>query len=163
MTDTSSPAEHAGSIAAARDRLLAFAADCSDEDWQSRPLAAEGDPRTVGVLVDHVADAYEYMGDWMRRMLAGDSPEVDVALVDRLNAAHALQAGELSQVQVADHLQRSGDVIVGLVRGLTDSELAAGDGRIRLFAQIATRHPDSHRTEIENALQDARRATRDAT
>ena len=30
--------------------------------------------------------------------------------------------------------------------------LAAADGRIRLFAQIAIRHADNHRTDIETAL-----------
>ena len=39
-------------------------------------------------------------------------------------------------------------------------ELAAGDGRVRLFAQIAARHADNHRTDIETALaaQGLRRA-----
>jgi hypothetical protein len=30
--------------------------------------------------------------------------------------------------------------------------MAAGDGRIRLFAQVAIRHADNHRTDIETAL-----------
>ncbi len=156
MTDATSPAEHADKIAAARDRLLAFAAACSDESWQSRPLTGRGDRRAVGVIVDHVADAYEYMSDWMGQILAGVSPEVDVALVDRLNAGHAIQAGRLTQAEVAEHLRRSGDVMISLVSGLADSELESGGGRIRRFAEIAARHPDTHRTDIEDALRTER-------
>jgi hypothetical protein len=159
MTDATSPAEHAERIAAARDRLLAFAAACSDEAWHSRPLTGRGDSRTVGVIVDHVADAYEYMSDWMRQILAGESPEVDVALVDRLNAGHAIQAGQLTQAQVAEHLQRGGDVMISLVSGLADSDLESGGGRIRRFAEIAARHPDTHRTDIEDTLHTERHST----
>ena len=40
----------------------------------------------------------------------------------------------------------------GPVAGLSADELAAGDGRVRRFAQIAIRHADNHRTDIETAL-----------
>jgi hypothetical protein len=153
MTDARTPAEHAEQIAAARDRLLAFAAGCTDEDWLARPLAASGDDRAVGVIVDHVAHAYDYMGGWLRQILAGADPAVDVALVDGLNAAHATEASHLTQAGAMDHLQRSGDAMISLIAGLADSDLDAGGGRVRVFAQIAARHPDNHRTDIETALR----------
>jgi uncharacterized damage-inducible protein DinB len=155
MTDARSAAEHAELIAAARDRLLAFAAACTDDTWHARPLAEHGDHRPVGVIVDHVAHAYEYMGGWMREILAGDTPPVDVALVDRLNAAHAGDAGHLTQAGAMEHLTRSGDELIALVSGLTDDDLEAGGGRVRRFAEIAARHPDMHRTDIEEALADS--------
>ncbi len=38
-----SPAQYAADIDAARERLAAFAAGCSPEQWRAAPL--EGDPR----------------------------------------------------------------------------------------------------------------------
>ena len=152
MTDAHSPAEHAKLIAAARDRLLAFAAACTDDVWQATPLAEHGDHRTVGVIVDHVAHAYEYMGDWVREILAGAAPQVDVALVDRLNAAHVTEAGHLTQAGAMEHLARSGDEMIATIAALTEDDLEAGGGRVRRFAEIAARHPDTHRTDIVAAL-----------
>jgi DinB superfamily len=153
MTDTSGPAELAEQIAAARDRLLAFAAGCTDEVWHSTPLASQGDFRPVGVIVDHVAHAYEYMAGWMQEILAGATPAVDVALVDRLNAAHSGTASHLTQAGAMEHLTRSGDEIIALITGLAGTDLEAGGGRVRRFAEIAARHPDTHRTDIEEALR----------
>lgn len=155
MTDAHSPAEHAALIAAARDRLLAFAAACTDDTWHARPLAGHGDHRMVGVIVDHVADAYDYMGAWVRELLAGNTPPVDVALVDRLNAAHASESAHLTQAGAMEHLTRSGDELIALVSALTGEDLEAGGGRVRRFAEIAARHPDTHRTDIEEALGDS--------
>ena len=154
MTDERGPAEHAELIAAARDRMLAFAAACTDDTWHAIPLAGHGDHRTVGVIVDHVAHAYDYMGGWVREILAGNAPQVDVALVDRLNAAHSAEAGNLTQAGAMDHLTRSGDELIALIAGLSAGDLEAGGGRIRRFAEIAARHPDTHRTDIEEALGD---------
>jgi len=145
--------EHAAQIAAARDRLLTFAAACTDEIWHATPLAVHGDHRTIGIIVDHVAHGYEYMGGWMREILAGRTPEVDGALVDRLNAAHAASAGHLTQAGAMEHLTRSGDELIGLVAGLGEADLNAGAGRVRRFAEIAARHSDTHRTDIEDALR----------
>jgi DinB superfamily len=153
MTDASSPAELAELVAAARDRLLAFAASCTDEVWLSTPLAGHGDHRPAGVIVDHVANAYEYMAGWMREILAGATPAVDVALVDRLNAAHAGTASHLTQAGAMEHLTRSGDDIIALIAGLAETDLEAGGGRVRRFAEIAARHPDTHRADIEEAMR----------
>jgi uncharacterized damage-inducible protein DinB len=154
MTDERSPAEHAELIAAARDRLLAFAATCTDDTWHAKPLAGHGDHRTVGVIVDHVAHAYEYMGGWLREILAGGAPQVDVALVDRLNAAHVAAAGTLTQAGAMEHLTRSGDELIAFIAGLSAEDLEAGGGRVRRFAEIAARHPDTHRTDMQEALGD---------
>jgi hypothetical protein len=52
----------------------------------------------------------------------------------------------------AGHLRRSGADIAALVAGLSAAGLAAGDGRVRRLAQVAIRHADDHRSEIEAAL-----------
>jgi hypothetical protein len=147
--DARSPAEYAADIDAARDRLIGFMAGCTDQEWQSAPL--DGDPRPVGVVVDHVAHSYEYLAGWIRQVVAGQQVEVDNDMVDALNAQHA-QAAPASKAEAAGHLRRSGAAISGLIAGLSAADLDAADGIVQRFAQIAIRHPDSHRCEIEAAL-----------
>ncbi|MGO8956117.1 MAG: DinB family protein [Streptosporangiaceae bacterium] len=153
MTDGYSAAEHAAQIGAARDRLLAFAAVCTDDQWHAAPLSEQGDGRPAGVIVDHVADAYDYLSSWMSAIVAGDNPPVSPQLVDELNAAHASRAAALTQAAAMQHLQASGDAIVALVSGLDASDLDAGGGRVRRLAEIAARHADDHRVAIEAALR----------
>jgi hypothetical protein len=106
----------------------------------------------VAVVVDHVADSYEYLAGWIRQLVAGEPVEVTGELVDDLNAEHAAQAAAVSQAEAAEHLRRSGAAISALIAGLSPDQLAAGDDRVRLFAQIAIRHADNHRADIEAAL-----------
>jgi hypothetical protein len=148
--DTRSPAELAADIDAARERLAGFVAGCTDTDWRSAPL--DGDPRPVGVVVDHVAHAYEYLAGWMRQLVAGQPVDVNNEVVDELNAEHARTAGSVTRAGTAGHLRRSGADIAALVAGLSAADLAAGDGRVRRVAQVAIRHADDHRSEIEAAL-----------
>ena len=149
MTEPQTPAELAAAIDAARHRVIGFATGCTAADWQAAPLP--GDPRPVGVVVDHVAHAYEYLAGWLRDVQAGTSPAVSGEIVDELNAAHAA-AGRPSQAEAVAHLHRSGDAIIDLVAGLRPDDLDAADGRGRRLAQIAIRHADDHRREIEAAL-----------
>jgi DinB superfamily len=151
MTDEQTPAQYASDIDAARQRLITFVQRCADGDWRASPL--DGDPRPVAVVLDHVAHSYEYLAGWMREILAGQQVEVNADIVDMHNAQHAGQAAEVSQAQAAKHLRASGDVLIELVAGLDARQLGAGDGRVRRFAQIAARHADSHRTDIEAALR----------
>ena len=144
------PAAYAADIEAARDRLIAFASGCSDGEWRAAPL--DGDPRPVGVFVDHVADSYEYLAGWIRQLVAGQPVEVTGDLVDDLNAEHASEAAGVSQADAVEHLRRRGTAISALIAGLSADDLAAGDGLVRRFAQIAVRHADNHRTDIETAL-----------
>ena len=150
MTDERNAAEYAAAIAGARQRLIGFADGCSDQDWSASPL--DGDPRPVGVVVDHVAHAYEYIAGWLRQILDGQAVKVSSDIVDGLNAGHAGEAARLSRAEAIDHLNRSGDVLIALMAGLEAGQLDADEGRIRRFAQISIRHADDHRTEIEAAL-----------
>jgi hypothetical protein len=148
--ETRAPAAYAADIDAARERMIAFAGSCSEQEWRAAPL--DGDPRPVAVVVDHVADAYDYLAGWMRQIVAGQQVEVNSDVVDALNARHALAAAAVTRADATDHLQRSGTAISGLVAGLSPADLAAGDGRVQRLAHIAARHADDHRAEIEAAL-----------
>jgi hypothetical protein len=148
--DVRSPAQYAADIDAARERLVAFVTGCSPEQWRAAPL--DGDPRPVGVIVDHVADAYDYMGGWVRRILAGEHVAVDGTTVDELNAEHAGAAVAMTPDEAIKHLRSSGAAFSRLVAGCSAADLQAGNGRVERFAQIAIRHPDDHRAELEAAL-----------
>ena len=148
--DDRAPAAYAADIEAARDRLITFVAGCSEEEWRAAPL--DGDPRPVAVVVDHVADSYEYLAGWIRQLVAGQPVEVTSEIVDDLNAEHAAEAEAVSQADATEHLRRGGAAISALIAGLSPGDLSAGDGRVGRFAQIAIRHADNHRTDIETAL-----------
>jgi DinB superfamily len=148
--DAQDPAVYAANIDAARDRMIGFVSGCSDEEWRAAPLDA--DPRPVAVVVDHVAHAYEYLAGWISQLVAGQPVEVDSGVVDALNAKHARDATAVSRDEATGHLRRSGAAISALVAGLGPADLAAGDGRVRRLAQIAARHADDHRADIEAAL-----------
>ena len=145
-----SPAQYAAGIDHARDRLIAFVESCTAEQWRAAPL--EGDPRPVGVVSDHVAHAYEYLATWMREILAGAAVTVNSDVVDALNAEHAAAAATVTPAETVAHLHRSGAAISALVADCTAEDLKAGDGRVERLAQIAIRHADDHRSEIEAAL-----------
>ena len=148
--DGRSAEQYAAEIDAARDRLIAFVESCTADQWKATPL--QGDPRPVGVVTDHVAHAYEYLAGWMRQILSGETLTVDSDTVDALNAEHAAGATGLTKAEVAEHLRRSGTAVSALVTGCTAEDLKAGGGRVERLTQIAIRHPDDHRTEIEAAL-----------
>jgi DinB superfamily len=151
--DGRSPAGCASDIDDARERLVAFAGSCAGEQWTCAPL--EGDPRPVGVIVDHVADSYEYLAGWMRRILAGEAVTVTADIVDGLNAEHAVAAAAVTQAEAVDHLRRSGAELSALVAGCAPDHLSAGDGQVERLARVAIRHADSHRAEIEAALAES--------
>ena len=148
--DARSPAQYASQIDEARERLVAFVGGCTDEQWKAAPL--DGDPRPVGVVVDHVAHAYEYLAGWMRQILDGETVTVNSDVVDALNAEHATRAAAVTSAEAAEHLRRSGAAISQLVAGCSAEDLQAGEGRVERLAQIAIRHADDHRAEIEAAL-----------
>ena len=148
--DARSPAQYASEIDEARERLIAFAGGCTAEQWSAAPL--DGDPRPVGVVVDHVAHAYEYLAGWMRQILDGQTAAVSGEVVDALNAEHAARAAAVTQAEAVEHLRRSGAAISQLVAGCSAEDLQAGGGRVERLAQIAIRHADDHRAEIEAGL-----------
>lgn len=150
MTQELSPATYAQAIDDARQRFQRFVQGCTDSEWLESPVA--GDPRTVGVIADHVAHAYEYLAGWIADLAAGREVDVTAEIVDDLNAEHAADAAGVSAIHVAGHLRSAGDALVALVAGLRPDQLDVGDGRVCRLAVIAARHPDSHRDEIEAAL-----------
>lgn len=138
-------------VSAARERLIEFVGRCSDEQWCSSPLA-EGDPRPVGVIIDHVADAYDYLGSFVTKLLKGEPVEVSPGIVDQLNARHASEVPAPTPKDALAHVRRSGDAFMALIEPLDAEHLATGEGRVTRLAEIAALHADGHRAELESAL-----------
>lgn len=143
-------AELADAVIRARDGLVARARRISPDQWHARPL--EGDDRPVGVVVDHVADSYGYLGRFVRQLLAGEALDLSTEIIDALNARHAAEATAATAESAIARLQENGDAFAALIRPLDEADLDRGDGRVRGFAFIATRHADNHGAEIEAAL-----------
>lgn len=148
MTD---PHETARDIAEACARLLAFARGCSAEQWCSSPLG-DADPRSVSVIVNHVADTYDYIAGWLRALVGGAALEVNSDMVDELNAKHASGAAVIDRDEVSAHLQTSGDALIGFIEELEPDDLVIENGRVQRLAEIAARHADGHRSELEAAF-----------
>ena len=133
-----------------RSRLIDFAQGCTDAQWVARPLG-EADPRAVGVIVDHVADAYEYLTGWITALAQGEEADITPEVIDDLNARHASGAGAPSCAHVCAHLMTSGDALAALVASLPHDHLAE-EARAARLADIAARHADAHRQELASAL-----------
>ena len=102
--------------------------------------------------MDHVAHAYEYLAAWISQLAAGQPAQVNSDAVHALNAQHARETVTVSKAEATGHLRRSGEAISRLVAGLSAAGIAAGDSRVRRLAQIAARHADDHRADIQTAL-----------
>jgi hypothetical protein len=150
MTEDLNAPALAHEIEEARQRLIGFVQKCADADWHAAPV--DGDPRPVGVIADHVADAYEYLARFITDLAAGNPVDVNAGLIDDLNAQHAGEASSVTPVHVVGHLRSSGDQLITLVSTLQPEQLDSDDGRVRRLAVIAARHADGHRTEIQESL-----------
>jgi hypothetical protein len=151
MTDAS---DLASDVRAARERLIVFVGRCPTQSWSSSPLA-DDDPRTVAVIIDHVADAYEYLASFVAALTRSEPVEVSPDVVDDLNARHAAASVPAPTKESAiEHLVGSGDALVALIEPLNAQQLMRGEGPVTVagFATIAARHADSHRIELEQAL-----------
>jgi len=151
MDERPTPGQYAQRLRASCDRLVAFVVGCPEDAWRAAPLAP-GDPRPVGVIADHVADAYGYLGGWVQELLAGGSPTVSGELVDGLNARHAAAAAGVTRHAAAHHLEERGDALAGLIGGVRADDMELGEGRLRRLVEIAIRHTDDHHGELVAAV-----------
>lgn len=147
----SDPHDAAAEIVAARDRLVEFMRRLTRDQWLETPLG-DADPRSVVVITDHVAHSYGYLGRWVEELVAGERVEISPAIVDDLNAGHASGAGGLTRDTVREHLMHGGDTIAAQIARLRPDHLEIDGGRVGRLAEIAARHADDHRAELEKAL-----------
>ena len=104
--------------------LAAFVESLSDAEWRT-PMSAK-DPRTVGVIVHHVANMYPVEIDLARAVASGKAaPEVTWELVAEINAKHAQEQAGVTKAAALELLRRNSEEAAAAVRIFTDEELDA--------------------------------------
>ncbi len=102
--------------------LAAFAEELSDAEWLTSVSAT--DPRSVGVVVHHVASMYPIEID-VARAIATGMPVSDVTweVVAQLNAKHAQENAQVSKAAALELLRRNSREAAAAVRAFTDRQL----------------------------------------
>ena len=102
--------------------LGAFAEGLSDAEWGTTVSAT--DPRTVGVVVHHVASMYPIEIDVAQAVASGKPvSEVTWEVVAELNAKHAQDNAHVSKSAALELLRRNSRDAAVAVRAFTDQEL----------------------------------------
>lgn len=102
--------------------LAAFAENLTDAQWRM-PISAS-DPRTVGVVVHHVAAAYPIEID-LARMISRGKAVTDVTweAVADLNAGHAREHAGVTRPEALVLLRHNSREAAEAVRAFTDDDL----------------------------------------
>ena len=108
-----------------RDTLLAALAVVSDEQWHQKP---EGDDRTLGAIMHHIAGSYVAIRDTIAAVLM-DAPlphmfqgDDDVALT-RWNAEYAEQYKDCGKAETLALLDQNSTMAAEYIRSLKDEQL----------------------------------------
>ena len=101
--------------------LISFAENLTPEEWNT---PVDGDGRTIGVVVHHVASMYP-MEVELAQMLAASKPieGATMAVVDKINADHAAKFKDVGKQESIDLLRKNSEQAAESVRTFTDEEL----------------------------------------
>jgi hypothetical protein len=122
QTNTSKRADElAHRILQGAKALQVYVKKLSDEQWD-RPV--DGDGRTVGVVVHHVASAYPVEIE-LAHLLASGQPikEVTMGAIDQMNADHARENASVGMQETLELLQHNSQDAANNVRQLSDADL----------------------------------------
>jgi len=101
--------------------LATFAEKLSDAEWRA---AGPKDRRTVGVVVDHVANVYPIEIDLAKAIASGKAvTDVTWEAVSALNAKHASEKAGVTKAEALDRLRRNSRQAADAVRAFSDEEL----------------------------------------
>jgi hypothetical protein len=102
--------------------LAAFSEGITAEEW-ARPIS-KTDPRTVGVIVDHVANVYPIEIDLARAIASGkDVTDVTWEVVAGVNAKHAGERASVTKAAALERLRKAAHDAAEAVRAFTDEDL----------------------------------------
>jgi hypothetical protein len=102
--------------------LGSFAAGLSEGEW--REPVTNGDPRSIGVIVHHVANMYPIEIDVAKAVAAGNAvTEVTWEVVAQVNAKHAGEQSGVSKEEALELLRKNSHAAADAVRAFTDEEL----------------------------------------
>jgi hypothetical protein len=101
--------------------LASVAAGLNKADWDL-PLPHDG--RRIGIVVHHVASMYPLEIQLAQTLAAGKAIEgVTSDDIDRINAKHAVDFGEVSKEAALELLRRNSAAAAAAIRALSDEEL----------------------------------------
>ena len=103
------------------ETLARFSAGLTETEWQT---PVQGDGRSVGVVVHHVASSYP-VEIQLAKTLASGQPITGVTMkvVDEMNAKHAQENTAIGQQETLDLLSKNSKAAADAVRVLSDTEL----------------------------------------
>lgn len=93
----------------------------TDADWKK---VTEGEKWSVGVTAHHIAGVLEPISVMVEMLLAGRSGNFTARMIDEMNARHAKDHADSTKAETIALLQAGATVAAGVVRGLTDDQLA---------------------------------------
>jgi len=101
--------------------LATFAEGLNDSEW-NQPV--EGDGRTIGVVVHHVAHVYPLEIE-LAQILASGKPitEATMDVVNQMNADHAKEFANANKKETITLLRKNSKTAADSVRSFTDTEL----------------------------------------
>lgn len=141
--------------------LITFAENLTPAEWNT---PVDGDGRSIGVVVHHVASSYP-MEIELAQMLAASKPieGATMAVVDKINADHAAKFSDVGKQESIDLLRKNSEQAAETVRSFTDEELENSatvslNANAPLTAQFfiedhALRHSFHHLEKIKATLQ----------
>ncbi len=92
----------------------------SDAQWRAS-CAGEGWP--VGVTAHHAATSTAGISGLVQAIAAGQSPNLDISVVDTGNAAHATEFANVAKQETLDLARKNGEAAAAMLRGLSDGQL----------------------------------------
>jgi len=103
-------------------KLAAFAEELTEAEW--RTPVSPTDPRSIGVIVHHVASVYPVEIDLARAIASGKAvTDVTWEVVSQMNADHAQENVKISKPVAIALLRRNSREAADIVRTFTDGEL----------------------------------------
>lgn len=101
--------------------LSTFASALTTAEWKM-PVPRDG--RSVGVVVHHVASVFPTEIQ-LAQILASGKPVTGVTTADihAMNAAHAIENGEVTKADALQLLARNGSAAADAIRAMSDDEL----------------------------------------
>lgn len=102
--------------------LITLAENLTPSEWIT---PVDGDGRTIGVVIHHVASMYPLEIE-LAQMLAASKPieGATMAVVDKINADHAAKFRDVGKQEAIDLLRKNSEQAAEAVRAFTDEELA---------------------------------------
>jgi hypothetical protein len=132
-------------------RFVEAVQNCSDEKWRSTP---SGEQRSVGTIAHHVATSHMQVVGIAQSVGSGaPAPAITMEMIDQGNAQHASQNPNPSREETLGLLQQDGEKAAGIIRSMTDEQLAktltmpAADSPIttaQFIEMVGIGHPAGH-------------------